>query len=186
MVDMPKVREMADVMVDADTLWKEIGDFASLGRWHPDVSRVTVSGESGERTRLAYLKTGGEQLERLQAVDAARRMYHYSIERTSLPVRDGVGDFGIETPDPQMSRIVWEVRFALIDDNDDRTVEAIRAFLHDGLARIQAKYRPYASSEAAGVEPHIADADKETRAGTANERVRNTPPAGAWNETSSD
>lgn len=183
---MPKVREMAEVMVDVDTLWKEIGDFGSLGRWHPDVNGVTVSGASGGRTRLAYLKTGGELLERLQAVDDTRRVYRYSIERTSLPVRDGVGDFRIEAPDPQMSRIVWEVRFALIDENDDRTVEAIRAFLHDGVAKIQAKYRPYASAEAAGVEAHIADADKETRAGTANEQVRNTPPAGAWNETSSD
>lgn len=32
----------------------------------------------------------------------------------------------------------------------------------------------------------IADADKIARSGTANETVRNTPPAGAWNDTSSD
>lgn len=183
---MRKVRESADILVDADTLWKEIGDFGSLGRWHPDVSSMTVADEQGGKARLASFKTGGEQLERLQSVDATRREYRYSIERSSLPVRDGVGSFRIETPDPQMSRLVWEVQFALIEANDERTVDAIRTFLHDGAVRIQTKYRPYANEEVEGVETHIADADKETRAGTAHEPVRNTPPAGAWNETSSD
>jgi hypothetical protein len=32
----------------------------------------------------------------------------------------------------------------------------------------------------------IAEADKRARTGTAEEPVRNTPPAGAWNDTSSD
>lgn len=85
-----------------------------------------------------------------------------------------------------MSRIVWEVQVTLVEENDDRTVDAIRTFLRNGVAGIQAKYRPYANEEAAGVETHIADADKETRTGTAGERVKNTPPAGAWNETSAD
>jgi hypothetical protein len=32
----------------------------------------------------------------------------------------------------------------------------------------------------------IADADKIARKGSTEEPVRNTPPAGAWNETSAD
>jgi hypothetical protein len=32
----------------------------------------------------------------------------------------------------------------------------------------------------------IADADKKARTGSTAEPVRTTPPAGAWNETSSD
>ena len=32
----------------------------------------------------------------------------------------------------------------------------------------------------------IADADKVARTGSKDEPVRNTPPAGAWNDTSSD
>jgi len=40
--------------------------------------------------------------------------------------------------------------------------------------------------EARGVEPGIADADKATRARTGREEVRNTPPAGHWNDTSAD
>ena len=34
--------------------------------------------------------------------------------------------------------------------------------------------------------PGVADADKHARTGSSNEPVRNTPPAGAWNDTSTD
>ena len=37
-----------------------------------------------------------------------------------------------------------------------------------------------------GVKPHVADADKIARTGSSTEPVRNTPPAGAWNDTSAD
>lgn len=40
--------------------------------------------------------------------------------------------------------------------------------------------------EPQGVERTIADADKEQRSGTPDEPVRNTPPAGAWNDTTYD
>lgn len=36
------------------------------------------------------------------------------------------------------------------------------------------------------IQEGIADADKKTRTGSTKETVRNTPPAGAWNETSRD
>jgi len=40
--------------------------------------------------------------------------------------------------------------------------------------------------EPRGIDRGIADADKKVRTGSTDESVRNTPPAGAWNDTSSD
>lgn len=40
--------------------------------------------------------------------------------------------------------------------------------------------------ERRGVEKEIADADKIARTGSTKEKVRDTPPAGAWNDTSAD
>jgi len=40
--------------------------------------------------------------------------------------------------------------------------------------------------EPRGVEKETAEADKKARTGSKSEPVRNTPPAGAWNHTSSD
>jgi len=42
------------------------------------------------------------------------------------------------------------------------------------------------SEEPRGIEEGIAEADKKARTGSKDEPVRNTPPAGAWNDTSSD
>lgn len=36
------------------------------------------------------------------------------------------------------------------------------------------------------VQDDIADADKVARSGSADEQVRDTPPAGTWNDTSHD
>ena len=184
--EMQIVKEAAEIGIDADTLWNEVGDFGSIARWHPHLSSVTVTDEPAGRLRLWLLKTGGEQRERLHAVDTSHRAYRYSIERTNLSIRDGSAEFRVEPIDAYASRLAWEARFTLENEGDRRTVEAIRYFLHEGATSIQAKYPPYAEREPNGVETGIADADKQARAGTVNEPVRNTPPAGAWNETTSD
>ena len=41
----------------------------------------------------------------------------------------------------------------------------------------------FEKSDAPGIQPHIADEDKIARTGSANEAIRNTPPAGDWNDT---
>lgn len=183
---MPVVKEVAEIGVDADTLWHEVGDFGSIAQWHPHLSSVTVSEEPAGKLRMWLLKTGGEQRERLHASDPSHHLYRYSVEHTALPIRDCSAEFRIEAIDAHASRLVWESHFTLDEEDDKRTVEAVRYFLHEGATSIQAKYPPYAEREPDGVETGIADADKQARAGTVNEPVRNTPPAGAWNETTSD
>ena len=37
-----------------------------------------------------------------------------------------------------------------------------------------------------GVQHDVATADKVARTGSADEKVRDTPPAGAWNDTTHD
>jgi mxaD protein len=183
---MLSVEEVAEVMVDAETLWKVVGDFGAAARCNPQVSGVTVIDGPTGRARLIQLKTGGEQLERLEEEDRAHRTYRYRVERTSLPVRSYTGEFRVEPAAQDTSRLVWGAHFMLADDGDGRTIEAVRHFLHDGTAGIQAKYRPYANDEPRAIDTGLADDDKKTRTSTANEPVRDTPPAGAWNDTSSD
>jgi hypothetical protein len=42
--------------------------------------------------------------------------------------------------------------------------------------------KPTAGREAGTAQPGIADADERARTGAGNEPVRNTPPAGSWND----
>ena len=183
---LTNVKEAAEIEVDADRLWSEVGGFGSVAAWHPHLSGMTVERQGDGVLRTVRFKTGGEQLERLDIADDAHHAYRYSVVRTSTPVSGYSGEFRIETVAERKSRVVWEAHFTLAEQHDDRTVEAIRYFLHEGVTGIQSKYSPYVEQEAPGVESGIADADKTARAGTVDEPVRNTPPAGAWNETTSD
>jgi hypothetical protein len=183
---MTVIKEAAEIEVDADSLWRQVGDFGCVAQWHPQLSGMAVADEGTGQRRTAYFKSGGEELDRLRTIDEAQHVYQYEVEHTSLPVRDYRGEFRIESVEPHRSRIVWEAQFTPMDERDERTLAVIRNFLHEGTTGIQAKYTPYVEGEARGVERGIADADKRVRAGSVNEPVRNTPPAGAWNETTSD
>jgi hypothetical protein len=57
---------------------------------------------------------------------------------------------------------------------------------HDDRGKASKDPRSVESEEPRGIEKGIAEADKKARTGSRNERVRNTPPAGAWNDISSD
>lgn len=186
MTTVADVKEAAEVEVDADELWSAVGSFGSVAAWHPHLNGMSVAQERTGLVRTATFKTGGQQVERLNGSDAAHRLYRYSVVSTSMPVRDYSGEFRIESIAPRKSRVVWEAHFTPASEHGVRADEAIRYFLHEGVTGIQSKYSPYVEREAPGVESQIAAADKEARAGTANEPVRNTPPAGAWNETTSD
>jgi hypothetical protein len=55
----------------------------------------------------------------------------------------------------------------------------------DGRDRDRRKDRrpmPGAGGEPSGIDEHIADADKQARGGTTDERVRNTPPYGDYDD----
>jgi hypothetical protein len=45
---------------------------------------------------------------------------------------------------------------------------------------------PRPNRDKGGVKHDIADADKVARTGSSQEKVRESPPAGAWNDTSHD
>ena len=183
---MPSITETAEVGVDSGTLWTEIGDFGAVGRWHPWLQALEIDDDRRGCIRIANPGTQSEQVERLQSADSGRHCYRYTIERTSMPVRDYVGELRVEPLSASASRVVWTARFELASEGDGRTVEAVRHFLHAGTENLRARYGTQIQPEPPGVEHDIAAADQRARTGTDREPVRGSPPAGAWNDTSSD
>jgi hypothetical protein len=57
---------------------------------------------------------------------------------------------------------------------------------HEVADQVRNKSSGSEPQEPRGIEKGIADADKKARAGTTQEPLRNTPPAGAWNDTAAD
>jgi len=56
----------------------------------------------------------------------------------------------------------------------------------DRRAKPQRSVGSAPAQEPRGVQPDLAEDDKRARTGAVSEPVRNTPPAGAWNDTSHD
>lgn len=138
---MPRITESTTIGVDPDTLWNEIGSFGSVGDWHPMLNSVEVFGEGAGALRIAHAKAGAAQAERLQALDPARHLYRYSMEKTSMPVRDYLGEFRIDSAGDAASTVVWSAQFELTADGDGRTVESVRHFLHAGTESLGRRFR---------------------------------------------
>lgn len=136
---MPKITETATIPLDPEILWNHVGSFDSVGDWHPMLESAEMFGEGAGATRVAHAPSGADQVERLETLDRRRRLYRYTMERTSLPVCDYTGEFRIERVG-NASRIVWSARFELTPDGDGRTIESIRRFLHAGTESIKNRY----------------------------------------------
>jgi len=174
------ITETAEIGADIESLWKDVGQFGALNRWHPGVTRLDVhrdaSGNAKVRTRNPG--TPEEQVERLQWNDSAQHCYGYSLEHTNMPVHAFAGVFRLERLADRATRVIWSVQFELSAGGDARTVDAVQQFLHTGMDSLSARYRPWFLGESRGVERDVTGGESEP--------VRNTPPAGAWNDTSSN
>lgn len=140
---MPHITETATIPRDPETLWNEIGRFDSVGEWHPMLDSVETFGAGVDVIRVAHSRGGGEQIERLQSLDASQRMYRYTMERSSMPVCDYTGEFRIEPADVAASRITWSASFELTAEGDGRAVEAVRKFLQAGTESLKSRYGPH-------------------------------------------
>ena len=134
---MPKITETASIGLDPRTLWNEIGAFGDLGDWHPLLTSVEVFGEGSGAMRIAHATEGAVQAERLQTLDPERHLYRYTMEKTSMPVRDYRGEFRIDATGDDASLVVWSAQFELTPDGDGRTVESVRHFLHAGTQSLR-------------------------------------------------
>ena len=90
--------------------------------------------------RIARANEGAVQAERLQTFDPERRLYRYTMEITSMPVRDYTGEFRIDPAGKDASLVVWSAQFELTPEGDGRTVESVRRFLHAGTESLRHRF----------------------------------------------
>src|SRR5262249_36531949 len=71
------VAESVELAAAADEVWSLIGQFNLA--WHPAVARVTLTGEGVGQLRRIETLDGNEIVERLEALDNAKRVYRYTL-----------------------------------------------------------------------------------------------------------
>ena len=146
------------------------------------LAKVIGGGEAPGALRCIQTWDGEIQVERLEAVDSVRHCYRYSMEETALPVANYSAEFCIDEAGAGASTVTWSARFDVVPGYEKQGVAKVRDFIRAGLSRLSHGFEEYPSRPRGMVQPHIADADKRARTGAASEPVRNTPPAGDWND----
>lgn len=78
------VTRRVTVAAPASEVWRLVGDFHGLDRWHPAVARSEPATIGGDEFRVLTTGDGGRILEHLVARDS--HSYTYAIVRSPLPV----------------------------------------------------------------------------------------------------
>lgn len=130
---MPQIIVSVPIGKKSTDLWREIGSFGSVGRWHPMLTRVKSEGDHEGCARIAETRDGKRQTERLIEFAPNEHFYRYRMEATAMPVRNYVGEFRIEEAPDHSSRVVWSAHFDLMSDEASGATDVVKSFLKAGL-----------------------------------------------------
>ncbi|MGV7212547.1 DUF4331 family protein [Bradyrhizobium sp. UFLA05-112] len=74
--ELQTVSESIELAADPDTVWSLVGKFG--GEWHPTVARVSLTGTGTGQLRKIDTLDGKEFIDRLDAIDTAKRSFSYT------------------------------------------------------------------------------------------------------------
>jgi mxaD protein len=141
---MAHVLQSARVARHARSLWREIGSFGDVGRWHPMLAALESEGEEPGARRWARTKSGSTQIERLANANPLQRSYIYAIESTPMPVKNYVAELRVDDNGDGTSTVVWQGEFDVRDEvaaqDRRRVVSEIEDFFRAGLDRLKEQY----------------------------------------------
>ena len=131
-------------------VWSLIGGFCDIQRWHPQVTRCTLSSETGAPVRALVAAGGlGTLIEIETARDEAARRYSYRLVSGPLPVKDYAATLSVtpagEGPDKDSSKgatVTWTARFEAEGMTEAEAVADIVGVYEAGLAGIAREAAP--------------------------------------------
>ena len=137
---MTQVQVFADVHRSADSMWRELGSFQSIARWHPMVTGAEGEGEEPGATRTLATRNGLRWVERLTERDAAQRFYRYEATSSELPIADFHGEFRIRQGRPHRCTVIWTAQFTVTSGDEKSVSDNVRGFFRAGARAIEKQY----------------------------------------------
>jgi hypothetical protein len=137
---MTQVQVFADVYRSADSMWRELGSFQSIVRWHPMVISAEGEGEEPGATRTLVTRDGRRWVERLTERDAAQRLYRYEAASTDLPIADFRGELRIREGRPHRCTVIWTAQFTVTSGDEKTVSDKVREFFRAGARAIEREY----------------------------------------------
>ena len=144
---MPQVQVFADVQRSADSMWRELGSFQGIARWHPMVTAAAGEGEEPGATRTLVTEDGLRWEERMTERDPVQRLFRYEATSAELPIADFRGEFRIREGGQRRCTVIWTAQFCVTSGEDKNVSDAVRQFYRAGARAIEGQYaiRPVAT-----------------------------------------
>jgi hypothetical protein len=134
--ELQTIVESAELAADPDEVWSSIGRF-SLD-WHPLVARVSLTGTGAGQLRMITTLTGKEIVERLDAIDNAKRSYRYNLV-AGIPASHYSGVLEVR---PKGSGCVadWRVQYLANGQADILVKDLVSTLQKTGFESLKARF----------------------------------------------
>ena len=135
--ELQTVTESVELAAAPDAVWAVIGQF-NLD-WHPLVARVSLTGTGVGQLRRIETRDGKEIVERLDAIDNAKRFYRYTLI-AGIPASHYIGTIDVK---PKGSGCVaeWRVQYPANNQPDIAVRTMVSTLLKTGLGKSEASLR---------------------------------------------
>ena len=113
-----------------------IGDFG--GGWHPLNASISVTGTGIGQVRTIKTLDGREIVERLEAIDNAKRCLRY-ISVAGMPVSHYTGTLEV-APNGSASLVHWRAEFLAAHQTDRAAKDMVSTLFSAGLESLKARF----------------------------------------------
>src|SRR5262249_44693068 len=134
--ELQTVAQSIEVAATADEVWSLIGDFG--GAWHPLTARVGVTGTGLGQLRTIETVDGREIVERLEAIDNAKRAIRYT-NIAGMPVAHYTGTLEVK-PHGSGSVVDWRTQFVAAHATDRAAKAMVSTLLSTGLESLKSRF----------------------------------------------
>jgi hypothetical protein len=134
--EVQTVAESVELAAAPDTVWSLVRRF-SLD-WHPAVARVNLTGAGIGQLRTLCTIDGREIVERLDAVDNAKRFYRYSLV-AGVPASRYDGTIEVN-PKGTGCVVVWRVQFLANNQPDIVVRTLVSKLVETGLGSLKSRF----------------------------------------------
>jgi len=109
-----------DLAAPPDRVWALVGDFGAM--WHPLIASVRLTGTGIGQVRTIETIDGKRIVERLDAIEPPRRLYHYTL-LSGVPAASYTGMLAVKARGGGSS-VEWRVQY-VADGQPDLVVKTI-------------------------------------------------------------
>jgi len=138
---MSKMMMKTQINASADAAWKTIRDFGGIDEFVASIAACKVKGSGVGATRTITFEGGGEIVERLEALDNAKRSLTYSIIAGELPFENYLSTMAVRDLGPGRCEVAWSCSFTPAgapEADCKKIVEGVYTEGFDGLKKLHA------------------------------------------------